>query len=122
MVALKVKLYLDFSGWLHYSLSHIHEGTCTLSEGKIIIYSVGVCGRDENRHFPHEKERKNILLSQRTVAGKGQGQRGQLSKRVCTQFLSTSMQSCLKGLQAQWQVLMQTTSCTVCFHHIWEIC
>lgn len=41
---------------------------------------MGVCGRDENRHFPHEKERKNILLSQRTVARKGQSQRRQLSK------------------------------------------
>lgn len=56
MVALK--LYLDFFVSLRYRRSHIHEGTCTLSEGKMIIYSVGGCGGDENRHFPHEKRKE----------------------------------------------------------------
>jgi len=57
LVALKVNLYLDSFGFLHCSLSHIDEGTCTLSEEKCIIYSVGGWGKDENRRFPDEERR-----------------------------------------------------------------
>lgn len=70
VVALKVKLYLDFSGLIHYSLSHIHEGTCTLSEEKLssILWvvveetKIGTFlmkrGKKEHLAFPEDSSRE----------------------------------------------------------------